>query len=221
MNENRTIHLVEIPVGAGGGLFWNRLHEEREEICEALVREGHLDAHERKAWLESRLRRVDDALDRLMSGSYGNCSKCGRAIDETRLEVDPALALCLNCWTGEPGPLTSISDEPSVDDVALTSLAPFDTILLKTHNSEYRILLLDPATGRSLVEGGHYLIEPAEALVRGSAVYGDAFRGGEICVGSRLEMWIDERVFLTSTIKSIHVKRSEAESIESISDALH
>jgi hypothetical protein len=220
MNDHRTINLVKIPIGGGSGSIWNRLHGEREEICEALLKGRRVEGDERRVWLQSRLRSVDDALDRLMSGSYGNCSKCGQAIDETRLDIDPALALCLNCWTGEPVRLASVSAWSG--DVALTSLKPFDTILLQTHNSHYRILLLDPTTGRSLVEGGHYFIEPTEALVRGSAVLGDAFRAGEICVGSRLEMWVDDRVFLTSIIKSVHVKRSgDAEPVQDVSEALH
>jgi len=102
MNENRTIKLVEIPIGAGGGSTWNRLHGEREEICEALLKDTRVVGDGRRELLQARLRNVDDALDRLMSGSYGNCSNCGRAMDETRLEMDPALALCLTCWTGEP-----------------------------------------------------------------------------------------------------------------------
>ena len=218
MSEHRTIKLVEIPIGGGDGFIWNRLHGEREDICEAILRDCRVDGDDRREWLQARLRRVDDALDRLLSGSYGNCSKCGQAIEETRLDMDPALALCLNCWTGEPVPFTRMSS----GDVTLASLKPFDTILLQTHNSDYRILLLDPTTGRALVQGGTYLFEPTEALVRGSAVLGDAFRGGEICAGSRLEMWVDDRVFLTSTIRSVHVKPNvETESIENISEALH
>ena len=221
MNENRTIKMVEIPIAGSDGFIWNRLHGEREEICELLLKDRRAESHERREWLQSRLRRVDDALDRLMSGSYGNCSKCGRAIDDTRLDIDPALALCLDCWTGEPVRATSIPSFTS-RDVTLTNLKPFDTILLQTHNSDYRILLLEPTTGRALVEGGNYLVEPTEVLVRGSAVLGDAFKGGEICVGSRLEMWVDDRVFLTSIIKSVHVKPSrDTESIENISESVH
>ena len=93
MNENRTIKLVEIPIGGKGGFVWNCLHGEREDICEALSKDI---ADDRKESLQARLRSVDDALDRLMSGSYGNCSKCGGAIDETKLGIDPALALCLD-----------------------------------------------------------------------------------------------------------------------------
>ena len=219
MNENRTINLAEIPIGGKGGFVWNRLHGEREDICEALLKDSGPVLDERRERLQARLRKVDDALDRLMSGSYGNCSNCGQSIDEEKLDIDPALALCLNCWASEHPPVTSSFDS---SDVVLESLNPFDTILLRTYNSDYRILLLDPKTGRSLVEGGNYLVEPSEALVRGSAIPGDPFKAGTISIGGRLEMWVDERVFLTSNIKSVHVKHSgDAESVQAISDALH
>ena len=67
MNEERTIHLLEIPIGGEGGWMWNSLHGEREEICEALLKGQFVE--ERKEMLQARLRKVDDALDRLMSGS--------------------------------------------------------------------------------------------------------------------------------------------------------
>ena len=67
MNENRTTKLVEIPIGGYGGFLWNRLHGEREDICETLLKDG---ADERRQLLQARLRKVDDALDRLMSEPY-------------------------------------------------------------------------------------------------------------------------------------------------------
>lgn len=211
MNENRTIKLVEIPVGGKGGFIWNRLHGEREDICEALLKDDG-----RKESLQSRLRKIDDALDRLMSGSYGNCSNCGGSIDEAKLGIDPALSLCRDCWTAEHGPV------PSSSDVVLETLNPFDTILLRTQNSEYRILLLDPRSGRALVEGGDYIDEPSEALVMGSAAPGEEFKAGTISIGSRMEMWVNGQALLTSPIKSAQVKQNaDAESVNNISEALH
>ena len=225
MNENRTIRLAEIPIGGKGGFIWNRLHGEREEICEALLKDSGPYFAERQHVLQSRLRKVDDALDRLMSGSYGHCSKCGRAIDDTRLDIDPALALCLDCWSREPAASRSCKPGHEVsetDEILLESLNPFDTILVRTHNSDYRILLLDPETGRALVEGGDYLLEPNDALLKGSARVVEALKPGVICIGCRLEMWLNERVFITSPVKSVHVKHnSAAESVPDISAALH
>jgi DnaK suppressor protein len=103
---------------AGG--VWYRLRSEREDICEALVTESRsapqtqtgfagltkADAPEitiaTESWhrelLQARLRKVDDALDRLMSGTYGECCKCGKWIEDTKLDFDPAIAYCLGCW---------------------------------------------------------------------------------------------------------------------------
>jgi Prokaryotic dksA/traR C4-type zinc finger len=223
MNENRTINLIEIPIGGKGGLIWNRLHGEREEICEALLKDSGPFYKERKQMLQARLRKVDDALDRLMSGSYGNCSRCGQAIDYTRLDLDAALALCLDCWSREPRTdVFGKHNSSEVTEIQLEDLDPFDTILLRTYNSTYRILLLDPKTGRALVEGGDYLLEPNDAFLKGSAPAGDALKPGLISVGCRLEMGVNKRVFLTSPVKSMHVNHnSAAESVQDISAALH
>jgi len=217
MRNNRTIQLVEIPIGGKGGFIWNRLHGEREEICETLVRTSGPDSDVYRELLQARLRKLDDALDRLMSGSYGVCSQCGQSITEIKLDTDPATSRCLDC--SEIKPKTG-SETPA--DVIIEKLNPFDTIVLRTENSEYRILLLDPKTGRALVEGGSYLLEPNDGLVKGSALPGSAFNGGAISVGGRLEMWVDETVFLTSPVKSVEVQQNAAaESLERISAALH
>ena len=67
MNENHTINLVEIPIGGKSGFIWNRLHGEREDICEALLNDSAPYFEERQHVLQARLRQIDDSLDRLMS----------------------------------------------------------------------------------------------------------------------------------------------------------
>lgn len=99
MREEHTIHLVEIPLGGKEGFTWNRLHGLREEVCETLAKE---EIEGRRKSLQTRLRKVDDALDRLMAGSYGHCSRCGRAIDETKLDIDPAVEFCGDCPNRQP-----------------------------------------------------------------------------------------------------------------------
>ncbi|HJP93895.1 MAG TPA: TraR/DksA C4-type zinc finger protein [Pyrinomonadaceae bacterium] len=223
MSDNHTIQLVEIPIGGKGGAVWNRLHGEREEICETLVGISGPNFDVTRELLQARLRKVDDALDRLMSGSYGMCSQCSQPINEMKLDIDPATSLCLDCSGSKPDSDISNSEtSATIDVLLLESLDSYDTILLRTHNSEYRILLLEPKTGRALVEGGSYLLEPSEALIKGSALSGSAFDGGAISIGGRLEMWVNERVMLTSPIKSFEVKHNAtAESAESIFVALH
>jgi hypothetical protein len=116
MSAHPNVRLTDNSLDRNGGAVWHRLHSERENICEALLREfppglenqpGMLGLSEDEAkraakWhrelLQARLRKIDDALDRLMAGSYGNCCKCGRWIEDTKLDFDPAVAFCIFCW---------------------------------------------------------------------------------------------------------------------------
>lgn len=111
----RNARVIENPIERNGGPVWNKLHSEREEVCEVLLKEsssryavetasGMLDqsATESENWhknlLQARLHKIDDALDRLMTGAYGNCCHCGRWIQDTKLDFDPAVAFCVECW---------------------------------------------------------------------------------------------------------------------------
>ncbi|MBN1584845.1 TraR/DksA C4-type zinc finger protein [Candidatus Uhrbacteria bacterium] len=47
--------------------------------------------------LESNLRDIDDALDRIGKGIYGICKYCGKEIDEKRLQARPASSSCIEC----------------------------------------------------------------------------------------------------------------------------
>lgn len=40
---------------------------------------------------------VEDALKRIVDGSYGTCRHCGNAIDTARLKAQPTAALCFEC----------------------------------------------------------------------------------------------------------------------------
>ena len=43
------------------------------------------------------LRDIDEALARIEEGTYGKCARCGKDIDETRLEVVPHAVMCISC----------------------------------------------------------------------------------------------------------------------------
>jgi|SRR5262249_39608805 len=113
MSQTLNVRRNEASASRNGGRVWYRLHSEREEVCEALLKDAGSDsknsakpkpisAIETAYWhrelLQARLRKIDDALDRLMSGSYGNCTQCGRWIEDTKLAFDPAIAYCPDCW---------------------------------------------------------------------------------------------------------------------------
>lgn len=89
----------DVPQTDGG--VWYQLRAEREEICETLLRQPTA-SDQRKAdldprKLQERIRLIDDALDRLMAGTYGDCIVCGRWIEDNKLHADPALPFCCGC----------------------------------------------------------------------------------------------------------------------------
>ena len=47
--------------------------------------------------LETQLKDVDEALERIEKGDYGKCSNCETEINEKRLEAYPEAKTCSNC----------------------------------------------------------------------------------------------------------------------------
>ena len=47
--------------------------------------------------LEIRLKDVNVALEKISKETYGKCEKCGKEIEEARLEANPEARLCMNC----------------------------------------------------------------------------------------------------------------------------
>ena len=46
---------------------------------------------------EEGLRKISSALSRIESDDYGYCLRCDELISVARLEVDPAVSLCIRC----------------------------------------------------------------------------------------------------------------------------
>jgi len=109
--------LGDAPLMRTGCEIWEWLQGEKEEVTHEILSEGPLcqtavsgvqeaeaageNGREiewrHRAQLETRLRELNDAQDRLMDGAYGRCTDCGGEIDRGRLAADPASALCMNC----------------------------------------------------------------------------------------------------------------------------
>ncbi len=62
---------------------------EREKAYYFATREGRL------------LSSIDQALERVESGSYGYCQNCGNPISRERLEAVPHAVLCITCKANE------------------------------------------------------------------------------------------------------------------------
>ena len=62
---------------------------------DALQAQEMAAATERRRQLE--LDRIDAALERITSGEYGFCARCGDGIGLERLASDPTTPLCISC----------------------------------------------------------------------------------------------------------------------------
>jgi RNA polymerase-binding protein DksA len=49
----------------------------------------------------SLLKRIDEALQRIYDGTYGNCERCEKKIERSRLSAVPSASLCLQCQKEE------------------------------------------------------------------------------------------------------------------------
>ena len=99
------------------GEVWEALQAEREDVNRQLLAVGRLSRghwiglleseaseeyarqmeSEHRNHLETRLREITDAQDRLMASSYGRCVDCGEEIARQRLLADLAASLCAAC----------------------------------------------------------------------------------------------------------------------------
>lgn len=204
------------------GQLWNRLHDEREEVCEALIHglpSAKLKGDEQacRNVMQARLAKIDSALDRVTSGSSTFCGACGKELDSMWLEVDPAATQCAACEQAVTKPFVrnnhSSDSHVQIDEaegLSISTCQPFDTIHIETGHSNYRLFLIDPVTGRSLIEGGRFFLEPTEATILGSSTRTAAFRSGWIGIGFRLEIWAVEQLISTSAVNSVKVEHSTA-----------
>jgi len=97
--------------------------------------------------------------------------------------------------------------------IDLREMAAHDLIYARTMNSEYRLLLLDPATRRVRVQGGKLFVAPTEAIVRGSTCGGSMLRVGWIGIGLQLELvyhleFDQPRNMLTSPVEWLQTERA-------------
>jgi hypothetical protein len=98
----------------------------------------------------------------------------------------------------------------SLDGVALRTLAPFDMVCARTLNNDYFIFLLEPETGRALVQGGRYFAEPVEATVSGSTFGGCMLKMGFLGVGLRIEICAGGQRIVTSPVKALRIEHAES-----------
>ena len=105
--------------------------------------------------------------------------------------------------------LDGFAEMSSVDGVALSGMSGFDTIRARTLNTDYYFFILEPETGKVLVQGGRFFEHPVEAVLSGSTFGGCMLKMGWLGVGLRIEICVNGQRIVTSPVKSLHLERSE------------
>jgi hypothetical protein len=93
--------------------------------------------------------------------------------------------------------------DPGCEAIHLAACSPFDRIAVRTLNTDYIVVVLRGSAGQVLVRGGHFFTEFRRVRVTGSTFGGSAIRLGTIEVGSRLELLVNGRPIVTSTIQAV------------------
>lgn len=95
----------------------------------------------------------------------------------------------------------------SANGVGLHELDAFTTLVVKTINSLYRVVVLDPPRPRILIQGGEFFPLPTEAQLAGASFGGSMLKLAWFGCGLRMEVCSDGQRIVTSPVKSIEVER--------------
>jgi len=64
--------------------------------------QGQAMALETEQRRKNELTKIDSALIRMNEDEYGYCLSCGEEISPKRLDLDPAIATCIDCASSRP-----------------------------------------------------------------------------------------------------------------------
>jgi hypothetical protein len=92
------------------------------------------------------------------------------------------------------------------DGIDVRSLDDGTTVLVQTHNTQYRLVVLSAARRLVLVKGGHLFRDEAEARLNGATCGGSTLKSGRIGVGFRMDLWAGGRHIVTSSVRSIRIE---------------
>lgn len=90
-------------------------------------------------------------------------------------------------------------------DVNLNNLPPNARLVVRTWNSLYRLVVLEPRP-EVLVQGGLHFQGPTEVLFRGARRTDGALKPRRIVVGLRMEVWGPAGSIVTSPVRSIEIE---------------
>ena len=98
-----------------------------------------------------------------------------------------------------------VTDLAHAPGIYLRNVEPLTTIVVRTDNSCYRILIAHDTT--ALVRGGAFFPDPTPARIDGSSVGGTLLKVGWIGIGLKMEIVANDRRIITSPVRSIAIDR--------------
>lgn len=103
-----------------------------------------------------------------------------------------------------------LGDEVGVD---VRELAAGAIVIVRTRNSCYRLVMVEPETQRVLVSGGDWFPEPTEAQLVGATGGGNMLKPGWIGVGLRMEFRHMNQPITTSRVNAVTIESSPLDAI--------
>lgn len=103
-----------------------------------------------------------------------------------------------------------LGDAPGVD---IRELAAGAIVIVRTSNSCYRLVIVEPETQRVLVSGGKRFPRPTEVRLVGATTGGSMLKPGWIGVGLRLELRHMNQPVTTSRVDTVTIEWSPLDAI--------
>ena len=94
-----------------------------------------------------------------------------------------------------------VSATSEAGGVSLRDLEPLTTLLVRTCNSQYRIVTSQNTT--VFVQGGRFFPDVTHARLEGSSFGGSCLKVGWIAVGLHMEIFADGQRIITSPVRAI------------------
>jgi len=91
------------------------------------------------------------------------------------------------------------------DGVILPQLSPHDQLIVRTRNSTYEIIVLEPRTASVMVRGGVFFPTFTPARVTGCSMGGSCLKVHGVYPGFHLELATDDLPIITTRMQTVSV----------------
>jgi len=93
--QEKNLGIAELLVDSSSSVSLDQTKVGRLSRVDAMQQQAMSQASDDRR--EENLVQIKAALERIDDGEYGDCLECLEPIAEARLEIDPAIALCIKC----------------------------------------------------------------------------------------------------------------------------